>query len=163
MPSDQRLATAIEIARIGAGRDGYRTYPGTGGIWAGSNQNTPDASFVDWGLARATVEILNAVLDGRLVETGPNLEENAAMSLREELDRERQRAAELQSALESEVTDHNRDREKIAREIEAMCSPESGSDYGLASDGERAAIREKNRIIRSVAAHVRSNPKSQEH
>jgi hypothetical protein len=60
------LEDAIELVRIGAGKVGYRSYPGTGGIWAGNNDGLADAVFVDWGLARATTEILNAVLDGRL-------------------------------------------------------------------------------------------------
>jgi hypothetical protein len=34
---------------------------------AGNNVGIADATFEDWGLARATAEILNAVLDGRLV------------------------------------------------------------------------------------------------
>lgn len=60
------LEDAIEIIRIGAGKQGYRNYPGSGGIWAGRNENFADATFVDWGLARATATILNAVLDGTL-------------------------------------------------------------------------------------------------
>jgi hypothetical protein len=60
------LKDAIEIVKTGAGRRGYRSYPGTGGIWCGDNEQIPDAQFVDWGLAKATAEILNAVLDGRL-------------------------------------------------------------------------------------------------
>jgi hypothetical protein len=62
------LEDAIEIISIGAGKDGYRSYADTGGIWAGDNAGLADATFVDWGLARATAEILNAVLDGRLVK-----------------------------------------------------------------------------------------------
>jgi hypothetical protein len=34
----------------------------------GANGGIADITFVDWGLARATAEILNAVLDGRLVK-----------------------------------------------------------------------------------------------
>ncbi len=67
---NDKLADAIELARIGAGKQGYRSYPGTGGIWAGDDGGSigiADATFMDWGLARATAEILNAVLDGRLV------------------------------------------------------------------------------------------------
>lgn len=60
------LEHAIEIARIGAGKDGYRSYDGTGGMWAGAHNGMADAVFTDWGLARATSIILNAVLDGRL-------------------------------------------------------------------------------------------------
>jgi hypothetical protein len=48
------LEDAIELVRIGAGKVGYRSYPGTGGIWAGNNDGLADAVFVDW------------VLDGRL-------------------------------------------------------------------------------------------------
>ena len=59
------LEHAIEIAKIG-GR--FRSYDGTGGIWAGRNNEIPDGIFNDWGLARATTIILNAVLDGRLVQ-----------------------------------------------------------------------------------------------
>jgi hypothetical protein len=61
-----KLEDAIELARIGAGVTGYKSYPGTGGVWAGANGGVADITFVDWGLARATAEILNAVLDGRL-------------------------------------------------------------------------------------------------
>lgn len=60
------LEEAIELIKIGAGKEGYRSYPGTGGIWAGRNEQFADATFVDWGLARATALILNAVIDGRL-------------------------------------------------------------------------------------------------
>jgi hypothetical protein len=60
------LEEAIEIADIGAGRYGYRTYGGSGGMWAGTNTGFADAQFTDWGLAKATAIILNAVLDGRL-------------------------------------------------------------------------------------------------
>jgi hypothetical protein len=67
------LTHAIEIARIGAGREGYRNPSGCGGIWAGRNHNLADATFVDCGLARATAEILNAVLDGRLVPADSSL------------------------------------------------------------------------------------------
>jgi len=58
------LEYAIEIARL-AGR--YRNYNDSGGIWANHNHGLADATFDDWGLARATVIILNAVLDGRLI------------------------------------------------------------------------------------------------
>jgi hypothetical protein len=44
-----------------------RSYPGTGGIWLRRNVHRPDAEFIDWGLARAVAEILNALADGRLV------------------------------------------------------------------------------------------------
>jgi hypothetical protein len=64
-----KLTDAIELIRIGAGAAGYRSYPGTGGMWAGGNDGIADATFEDWGLARATAEILNAVLDGRLSPT----------------------------------------------------------------------------------------------
>jgi hypothetical protein len=63
---NDKLADAIELVRIGAGATGYRSYPGTGGVWAGGNDGIADVVFSDWGLARATAEILNAVLDGRL-------------------------------------------------------------------------------------------------
>jgi hypothetical protein len=43
------LEDAIELVRIGAGKVGYRSYPGTGGIWAGNNDGLADAVFVDWG------------------------------------------------------------------------------------------------------------------
>jgi hypothetical protein len=66
MPMTDKLVDAIELVRIGAGRAGYRSYPGTGGVWAGANGGIADAVFEDWGLARATAEILNAALDGRL-------------------------------------------------------------------------------------------------
>jgi hypothetical protein len=61
-----KLADAIELARIGAGATGYRSCNGTGGVWAADNAGLADAVFTDFGLARATAEILNAVLDGRL-------------------------------------------------------------------------------------------------
>jgi len=62
------LAEAIELARLAAP---FRSYAGTGGIWHGrrhddEHQYMPDARFDDWGLARATAIILNAVLDGSL-------------------------------------------------------------------------------------------------
>jgi hypothetical protein len=34
------LEDAIELARIGTGKQGYRSYPGTGGIWAGEESRT---------------------------------------------------------------------------------------------------------------------------
>lgn len=63
------LRDAIELVGIGAGKDGdgYRSYPGTGSIWCGRNEGIADANFVDWGLARATALILNAVVRGDLV------------------------------------------------------------------------------------------------
>lgn len=61
------LDDAIDLARIGAGKDGYRAYPDDGGVWAGSNQGIADANFRDWGLAGATATILNAVCRGDLV------------------------------------------------------------------------------------------------
>jgi hypothetical protein len=69
---DNKLADAIELVHIGAGKHGYRSYPGSGGLWVGDPNGTDgigiaDASFTDWGLARAVAEILNAVLDGRLI------------------------------------------------------------------------------------------------
>ena len=63
----ENLDHAIEIIKIGATNGGYRNYPGSGGIWAGRNDGFADARFNDFGLARATAEVLNAVLDGRLV------------------------------------------------------------------------------------------------
>jgi hypothetical protein len=35
-------------------------------MWVGGNDGIADATFENWGLARAVAEILNAVLDGRL-------------------------------------------------------------------------------------------------
>jgi hypothetical protein len=73
--SDWTLEQAIEIAR-GRGRDGgYRSSEGSGGLWAGGAKAGVAAQFEDAALARATAEILNAVLDGRLV---PNEAEYAA-------------------------------------------------------------------------------------
>jgi hypothetical protein len=60
------LEHAIDLVRTGAGREGYYNAAGSGGIWAGSNRNIADAQFVDWGLARATAVILNAVVNGQL-------------------------------------------------------------------------------------------------
>lgn len=60
------LEHAIEIVRIGAGGSGYRVYGGSGAMWAGTNNSFADATFQDWGLAKATEVILNAILDGRL-------------------------------------------------------------------------------------------------
>jgi hypothetical protein len=37
-----------------------RTYPGCGGLWFGHNTGIADATFDDWGLARAVAVILNA-------------------------------------------------------------------------------------------------------
>lgn len=65
--NQQTIKDAIEIASIGAGKEGYRSYPGTGGIWAGRNEQFADATFVDWGLARAAAIILNAAVNGDLV------------------------------------------------------------------------------------------------
>ena len=62
-----KLTDAIKLARIGAGAMGYRSYAGSGGMWVGGNDGIADATFEDWGLARAVAEILNAVLDGRLI------------------------------------------------------------------------------------------------
>jgi hypothetical protein len=64
MTEIDELKEAIDLVRIGAP---YRSYAGTGGIWAGHNRNSADAQFEDWGLARATAIILNAVLDETLV------------------------------------------------------------------------------------------------
>lgn len=50
--ADNSLKDAIDLISIGAGRDGYRV--GNGAMWAGSNTSIADATFVDWGLARAT-------------------------------------------------------------------------------------------------------------
>lgn len=62
------LNHAIELVKIGGGRSGYRTHGGCGGIWCGYNKNGfPDANFIDWGLARATAIILNALINGELV------------------------------------------------------------------------------------------------
>jgi hypothetical protein len=36
-----------------------RTYPGCGGLWFGHNAGIADATFTDWGLARAVAVILN--------------------------------------------------------------------------------------------------------
>lgn len=58
------LEYAIEIANIGGP---YHNHAGSGGLWASRNHDIADATFDDWGLARATTIILNAVLDGRLV------------------------------------------------------------------------------------------------
>jgi hypothetical protein len=69
--SDMPLKDAVELVRIGAGKRGYRSYPGTGGIWAGDNDGIADAVFVEWGLARATATILNAALDGQLIPRSP--------------------------------------------------------------------------------------------
>jgi hypothetical protein len=58
------LQHALEILSI-AGE--VRSYPGTGGVWFGRNHNMADATFEDWGLARAAATILNAVRTGQLV------------------------------------------------------------------------------------------------
>ena len=62
-PEMNALEDAIEIVKIGAP---YRTYSGDGGMWCGQNRGIADANFDDWGLARATAAILNAVVEGRL-------------------------------------------------------------------------------------------------
>ena len=67
---DWELDEAIELIGIASP---FRSYPGTGGIWAGSNKNIADAQFDDWGLARATATILNAVLEGKLIRA-PDVE-----------------------------------------------------------------------------------------
>ena len=62
----KHLEEAIEIARIGAGKEGFQSYPGTGSIWAGQHDGFADINCTDWGLARAIAIILNATLDGTL-------------------------------------------------------------------------------------------------
>ena len=64
------LGDAIEIVKIGGP---YSTYPGTGDLY-GVTDLSIEAKFWDWGLARATAVILNAVIDGKLVlkSAGPN-------------------------------------------------------------------------------------------
>lgn len=57
------LNEAIELVKV---TGEWRGYPGTGGIWIGSNKTLADARFDDWGLARAVASIINAVKDGRL-------------------------------------------------------------------------------------------------
>ena len=44
----------------------YRNYPGSGGIWAGSNDGIADGNFTDWALGRAMARIAQAVCDGEL-------------------------------------------------------------------------------------------------
>lgn len=68
------LDEAISLVRTGAGRRGYRSYSGGGEIWAGNNEQYADARFVDWGLARATAIILNAVARGELIPK-PSIED----------------------------------------------------------------------------------------
>lgn len=59
------LDEAIEIVSM---MTPVRSYDGTGGLWLGKYSNgIADAAFEDWGAARATSVILNAVQDGRLV------------------------------------------------------------------------------------------------
>jgi hypothetical protein len=59
---DERQAGAIEpSAPARMATDRIRGLAGYG-----LNDGLADATFEDWGLARATAEILNAVLDGRL-------------------------------------------------------------------------------------------------
>jgi hypothetical protein len=48
-----------------------RSYPGSGSLWFGRNSEFADATFTDWGLARATATILNAVRTGQLVPAEP--------------------------------------------------------------------------------------------
>ena len=59
------LEYAIDIARIGSNRGPYRAH--YGGLWHGENNGPCDASFADWGLAKATEVILNAAVTGKLV------------------------------------------------------------------------------------------------
>ena len=72
--SDEEIAEAIELIKMATPA---RSYPGTGGLWFGQNRNLADASFDDWGLARAVAAIMNAIGDERVVivssETDPNL------------------------------------------------------------------------------------------
>jgi hypothetical protein len=49
-----------------------RSYPGTGGLWFGANNGMADATFEDWGLARAVAIILNAANEGRLALPQPS-------------------------------------------------------------------------------------------
>ena len=58
----------------------WRSYPGSGGIWIGDNEEHSDGNFEDWGLARAVAIIINALNNGQLVPavtTGIRLPENA--------------------------------------------------------------------------------------
>lgn len=52
------LQEAVEILSM---MTPVRSYDGTGQLWFGDNQNMSDATFEDWGAARATAVILNAV------------------------------------------------------------------------------------------------------
>lgn len=48
------------------------------------------------------------------------------------------------------------ERERCAAAIEAMMTPESGADYGMASDERRRQIRSHNSTLRAAAACVRA-------
>lgn len=56
MPTE--MVHALEILSIGMSNEGVRCYPGGGGLWFGKNRELADATFVDWGLARAVATIL---------------------------------------------------------------------------------------------------------
>lgn len=68
MSNPWTLAHAIEIAITA---DSARVHASGGSLWFGGNQGIADATFQDWGSARATAVILNAVKDGKLVLATP--------------------------------------------------------------------------------------------
>ena len=73
--NDEALAHALDIVRIGRP---YRHWSGSGVVSTPyDNPYDPAARFVDFGLARAVTEILNACNEGRLV---PASSLNAALS-----------------------------------------------------------------------------------
>ena len=69
------LEHAIEIAMIGMHHNEFRA--DGGGLWTSDVEGPPDATFTDWGMARATAMILNAVRDGSLI-----LKEDADLDMR---------------------------------------------------------------------------------
>jgi hypothetical protein len=105
------LKDAISLASIGKP---YRSYPGTGGIWAGRNEQFPDGDFRDWGLARATATILNAAVTGELapragewneaIEAAAKIAENFQAEQRQKADEWRDAAQREESVAGREVS-----------------------------------------------------------
>jgi hypothetical protein len=56
---DDALRNHLSIARM---CQPIRTYPGTGSLWFGRNDELPDADFRDWGAARAFACIVAAMI-----------------------------------------------------------------------------------------------------
>jgi hypothetical protein len=49
------------------------------------------------------------------------------------------------------------ERKRCAAAIEAMRSPESGPDYGIATDEERRTARDRNNVLAEAAKRIGAN------